>query len=42
LALVCLFIAHKFYSDFHFGLEDFSVACGVRKNDILDLEDIVL
>jgi hypothetical protein len=42
LALVCLFIAHKFYNDFHFEVEEFSIASGVRTKTIVDLEQAVL
>lgn len=42
MALVCLFIAHKFYNDFHMEVEEFSIASGVRSKTIVDLEEKVL
>jgi hypothetical protein len=42
LAVVCIFIAHKFYSDFHHEIEDFSIASGVSIKDLNKLESITL
>jgi hypothetical protein len=42
LAVVCIFIAHKFYSDFHYNIEDFSISSGVTIKDISKLETAML
>ncbi len=42
LAVVCIFIAQKFYSDFHYDIEDFSISSGVKIKDILKLETFTL
>lgn len=42
LAVSCIFIAQKFYSDFHYEVEDFSICSGIKIKDILKLEMITL
>lgn len=41
-AVVCIFIAQKFYSDFRYEVEDFSISSGVTIKDILKLETVTL
>lgn len=40
--MICIFIAQKFYSDFHYEIEDFSISSGITIKDILNLETITL
>ena len=42
LAVVCIFIAHKFYSDFHYEIEDFSISSGITIKEINKLEKVIL
>jgi len=42
LAVTCIFIAHKFYSDFHYDIEDFSISSGITIREINKLESLAL